>query len=118
METKISATLLDYASPLFEGMPPSVPLEQRRSILQVAITVWNALVTAAWGGEDLLPDLYRRLDALPEPGRSTMRATIDMLVARKRQLFARDLRGIGAWELRQAPNGDVSLWAEARAPRR
>lgn len=84
----------------------------------MAITVWNGLVTAAWGGEDLLPDLYRRLDVLPEPGRSTLRATIDMLVVRKRLLFAGDLRGIGAWELRQAPNGDVSLWVEARAPRR
>ncbi|MCP3162269.1 hypothetical protein LZ199_05130, partial [Myxococcus sp. QH3KD-4-1] len=66
----------------------------------------------------LLPDLYRRLDALPEPGCSSMRATIDMLVARKRLLFADDLRGIGSWELRQRANGEVSLRAEARAPLR
>lgn len=118
MAAKISAVLLEYAAPLFEGMPSSVPVAQRRSILQVAITVWNALVTAAWGKEDLLPDIYRRLDALPEPGRSTMRASIDMLVARKRLLFADDLRGIGHWELRQKANGEVSLRVEAHAPHR
>ncbi len=118
MAAKLSAVLLEYAAPLFEAMPPSVPLEQRRSVLQVAITVWNALVTAAWGEPDMLPDLYQRLSALPEPGRTMMRSTVDMLVARKRKLFSKDLRGVGRWELRMSPSGEVSLWAEAHAPRR
>lgn len=116
MAKKISQTLLEYAAPLIEQMPADASFSQRQSVLQVVITVWNALVVAGWGQQDLLPDIYRRLEQLPEPGQSTMREMINTLVERKRRLFAGDLRAVGRWELRVKPDGDVSLWAEARGP--
>jgi len=118
MAAKISETILEYAAPLLEQMPPGPSLQQRRDFLQVVITVWNALVAAQWGEPDLLPDIYRRLEAMPQPGRAAMRAMVDALVERKRRHFAHDLRGVGRWELRVKANGEVSLWAEAHAPSR
>jgi hypothetical protein len=116
MAKKISQTLLEYAAPLLEHMPQGASFSQRHSVLQVAITVWNALVVAHWGQLDVLPDIYRRLEQLPEPDRSTMRQMIDVLVERKRRLFPKDLRAVGNWELRVKQDGDLALWAEARGP--
>jgi hypothetical protein len=118
MAAKISETLLEYAAPLLEQMPPGPSLQQRQSFLQVVITVWNALVVAQWGEQDLLPDVYRQLEAMPQPGRTTLRAMVDALVERKRRHFAHDLRAVGRWELRVRANGELSLWAEARGPSR
>jgi hypothetical protein len=116
MAQKISQTLLEYAAPLLEHMPPGASFSQRHSVLQVVITVWNALVVAQWGQQDMLPDIYRRLEQMPEPDRSTMREMIDLLVERKRKLFPNELRAVGNWELRVKNNGDLALWAEARGP--
>lgn len=118
MAAKISETLLEYATPLLERMPPGPSLQQQQAFLQLVITVWNALVVAQWGGVDLLPDVYRRLEAMPQPGRTTMRELVDALVERKRQHFADDLRAVGRWALRVKQNGEASLWAEARGPSR
>jgi hypothetical protein len=116
MAQKLSQTLLEYAAPLLEHMPPGASFSQRHSVLQVVITVWNARVVAQWGQHDMLPDLYRRLEQMPEPNRSTMREMIDLLVERKRSLFPNELRAVGNWELRVKHNGDLALWAEARGP--
>jgi hypothetical protein len=116
MAKKISQTLLEYAAPLLEQMPPDASFSQRHSVLQIVIAVWNALVVARWGKQDVLPDIYRRLEQVPEPGQSMMRAMIDTLVERKRRLFADDLRAVGRWELRMKREGEFSLWAEARGP--
>ncbi|RKG47906.1 hypothetical protein D7X30_41270 [Corallococcus sp. AB011P] len=118
MAAKISETLLEYVAPLLAQLPPGASLQQQQSFLQVVITVWNALVVVQWGEPDLLPDVYRRLEAMPQPGRATMRAMVDALVERKRRHFADDLRAVGRWELRVKPDGEVSLWAEARGPSR
>lgn len=116
MAKKISQTLLEYAAPLLEHMPPGASFSQRHSVLQVAGTVWNALVVAQWGQHDMLPDIYRRLEQMPQPDRSSMREMIDLLVVRKRTLFPRDLRAIGNWQLRVKQDGDLALWADARGP--
>lgn len=116
MAQKLSQTLLEYAAPLLEHMPPGASFSQRHSVLQVVITVWNARVLAQWGQHDMLPDIYRRLDQMPEPDRSTMREMIHLLVERKRTLFPKDRRAVGNWELRVKRNGDLALWAEARGP--
>ncbi|CAM4327509.1 hypothetical protein G4177_37135 [Corallococcus sp. ZKHCc1 1396] len=118
MAAKISETLLEYAAPVLAQMPPDASRRQQQEALEVIITVWNALVVAQWGQEDLLPGLYRRLEALPQPGRTAMHAIVDALVERKRQLFQDDLRAVGRWELRVKADGELSLWAEARGPSR
>ena len=114
MAQKISQTLLEYAAPLLKHMPPGASFSQRHSVLLVAVTVWNALVVAQWGQHDTLPDIYRRLEQMPEPDRSTMREMIDLLVERKRTLFPKERRAVGNWELRVKHNGDLALWAETR----
>jgi hypothetical protein len=116
MAAKISETLLEYAAPLLAQMPPGASLQQQQAFFQVVITVWNALVVAQRGKENLVPDVYRRLEAMPQPGRTVMLAMVDVLVDRKRQHFANDLRAVGRWELRVKANGELSLWAEARGP--
>ncbi|CAM4173783.1 hypothetical protein COSO111634_34310 [Corallococcus soli] len=116
MAAKISETLLEYAAPVIAQMPPDA--SRRQEVLEVIITVWNALVVAQWGQEDLLPGLYRRLEALPQPSRTAMHAIVDALVERKRQHFQDDLRAVGRWELRVKADGELSLWAEARGPAR
>jgi hypothetical protein len=41
---KISATILDFARPLTDGLGDDTPIEIRRETLQLAITLWNCLV--------------------------------------------------------------------------
>ncbi|MDC0710911.1 hypothetical protein POL68_20735 [Stigmatella sp. ncwal1] len=118
MAAKISQTLLEYAAPLLHQLPPEASLQQRQALLQIVMTVWNALVVAQWVHQDMLSDLYRRMETLPTPDRTLMRTWVDTLVERKKQHFADDLRAVGRWELRLRPNGQVSLWAEARDPPR
>ncbi|ADO70766.1 hypothetical protein [Stigmatella aurantiaca] len=118
MAEKISQTLLEYAAPLLAQLPPETPLQQRQALLQIVMSVWNAMVVAQWTQRDVLPDLYRQLETMPPPGHAQMRAWVDALVERKRQYFADDLRAVGHWELRMKPSGEVSLWAEARSPPR
>jgi hypothetical protein len=114
MAKKISQSLLEFAAPVLEYLPPDASFSQRHSVLQIVITVWNALVVARQGHQDVLLELYRRVEQMPEPGRSTVHGWVDILVERKRTLFAKDLRAVGNWELRVKTDGGLSLWAEAR----
>ncbi|WP_147445588.1 hypothetical protein [Corallococcus aberystwythensis] len=62
----------------------------------------------------MLPDRYRKLEALPRPGRTAM----DALVERQRQRFHGDLRTVDRWELHMTVDGEFSLMAEARGQSR
>ncbi len=44
---KISATILDFAKPLTDGLAADAPFDLRRDTLRIAITLWNALVFQA-----------------------------------------------------------------------
>jgi hypothetical protein len=41
----------------------------------------------------------------------TMGPIIERLAESKRTRYAGDLRGIGNWELRTKPNGELTIWA-------
>ncbi len=120
--SKISETLLEFAQPIIETLPPNPTLEMRRLALAIAATVWNAIVIEAWDGEGkevglrTLSELKERIAELPEPIGTTMGPIIERLAQSKRTRYAGDLRGIGNWELRTKPNGELTVWAEARAP--
>jgi len=119
---KISATLLEFAQPVIETLPPNATLEMRRLALQIAATVWNAIVIEAWGGEGreigprTLSELKQKIAGMPEPISTTMGPIIELLAETKRTRYAQDVRGIGNWELRTKSNGELSVWAEAHAP--
>lgn len=109
---KISATILDFAEPVLDELPPGIPLETRREALGFAILVWNALVMVERGRPDFLAELRERLDTLA--GIDLVTAAFDGLVERKRRRYAADDRLVGNWELKLKPGGGLSLWAEAR----
>src|SRR5258708_27208890 len=86
---KISETLLEFAQPIIETLPPNPTLQIRRLALEIAATVWNAIVIEAWGGEGkelglgTLTELKERLAGLPEPIGTTMGPIIDRLAPSK-----------------------------------
>ncbi len=95
---KISETLLEFAQPIIETLPPNPTLQMRRLALEIAATVWNAIVIEAWGGEGkelgpgTLTELKERLAGLPEPIGTTMGPIIERLAQSKRTRYAGDLR--------------------------
>jgi hypothetical protein len=122
---KISQTLLEFAAPLIDLVGPHPTVEARRSALQLAASVWNALVVDAWGHPNsdhetaLRQALKTGLANVPGPEPIILADAIDLLVQRKRELFADDLRAIGDWELRVKADGEVTVYAQAHeAPTR
>jgi len=117
-DRKISETIMDFAKPLLEqefGRKPP-PVDKARPILGFAINVWNAHVMAmpAHGSRDYLRKLERVAwgpDAPPQ-----MRATLDMLAKRRRDLFADDFRLVGDWGLEPKKKGEFTFWCDARVP--
>jgi hypothetical protein len=75
---KISATILDFAKPVLDELPPGIPFETRREVLGFAILVWNALVMVEWGRPDFLAELRERLDTLA--GNDIVTGAFDRLV--------------------------------------
>lgn len=110
--TKISATILDFASPLTSGLGFDAPIEAHRDALRIATTVWNAVVLEASGSPEFVTEL---LGNAAEAGPQCSGAVIHELVRRKRALYADDLRLVGDWELRKDGKGEISLRAVAHA---
>ena len=111
---KISATILDFGTPLFDLIPPDAPIATQREVLSIAILVWNAVIIDEAKGTSHLHDARKSLRALPSAGRALFDKAFDELVASKNRDFRDDKRLVGNWELRVAPGGGASLWAEAR----
>ena len=113
---KLSATILDFATPLTEGLPPQALLDVRRATLGLAITIWNALVLQACGQGEVLAELFDRFRKLPPRESALMAPIVRDLVLRRHALYAKDLRMVGEWELRDLGGGELSLKAVALAP--
>jgi hypothetical protein len=113
---KISATILDFAKPLTDGLAADAPLDLRRDTLRIAITLWNGLVLQACGQGELLAELFERFRKMPHRDSVIMGALVRDMVLRKHTLYSDDLRLVGEWELRDLGDGEVSLRAVAHAP--
>lgn len=116
---KISETLLDFARPLLDDLPPDVTPERMHEALKVAVTAWNAVVLTAWEGErDWITETRASLLAQRGTGRDAALRIFDALVRRKRKRrFAGDLRAVSDVHVRWAEDGEeLRVAAVARLP--
>ena len=109
---KISATFLDFVSPLIEATSPDVGSPEHEAILKLAFTVWNAVVFDTVKSDSRFVDEIRQATA-SDPGVTIL---VKQLLRRKRLVFADDHRLIGNYQLREE-DGTWILRAEARDPR-
>jgi hypothetical protein len=109
-DRKISETFLQFAAPILH-LSVEAREDQARNALQVAFTVWNAVIFADVLSDHRHLDHLRRLTA-DKPG---VGPHIEELIARKRALFADDERLIGDWEVTRTEDG-INLRADARDP--
>lgn len=109
---KISETLLTFASPIFEEMDRDPTEKEVQDVLTICVTVWNGVVLSVLGDDvDYLGQMRRQLAGSSSEGAAGL---FDMLVCRKHERFAADLRLIGAFEAFRTPEGRYSVRAEAR----
>ena len=110
-DRKISETFLRFAEPVLHGLESEEPERHAQEALQVAYTVWNAVIFA-----DVLND-HHHLDEVRRLLAGTPQGTtlVEQLIARKRALFADDERMIGTFEVRRTEDG-INVRADARDP--
>lgn len=110
-DRKISETFLDFASPVLGDGSEEPRDSQLGDALRVAFSIWNAVVYA-----DVLDDQHF-LDEIRAAtgGQLETAAIIELLIARKRELFADDPRLIGQWDV-FLRDGALRLRADARDP--
>ncbi len=108
---KISETFLEFAEPLLEneGAPPTA--QEAEKVLQLASTIWNAVVYDTVHGNTEWVTRLRNLIA----GQPPLVALIEQMILRKRSSFGHDLRLIGEFKILEK-DGEWRLRAEARAP--
>lgn len=108
---ELAPTLAGFARPLLEPLAPDTPLTRRREALGLAVMVWNAVILDRNGG-DHVATILEQLARLPEPGGTILARLAEDLVARKKELFAADLRVVVRWELTETAPGQLSLRVE------
>lgn len=111
-DRKISETFLDFAEPLLDPLGPWATLDQKETSLQLAFTVWNAVVYKDAVDDSRFIESIGNLTA-NDP---VSAALVDEMVHRKRTLFGDDHRLVGEFKL-SCQAGEWKLRAEARAPR-
>lgn len=107
---KISQTLLEYAEPLmlmYSGECTKIELE---AMLRMAVAAWNACVLDHWRQNGQQVAAVRQALANGHP---VQKAMIEMLIERKAQLFAHDVRAISN-ETVIVRDGAFIVSAEAR----
>jgi len=110
-DTKISEAFLDFAEPLLEkeGDPPTA--QEVEQVLQLASTIWNAVVldTVRSSNEWLTKVRIQSADHPP------LQAMVEQMIARKQSLFGHDLRLVGEFKI-LGKEGEWRLRVEARDP--
>ncbi len=109
-DRKISETFLEFAEPLLEkdGAPPTA--QEAEKVLQLASTIWNAVVYDTVHGNTEWVTRLRNLIA----GQPPLVALIEQMILRKQGLFGHNLRLVGEFKILEK-NGDWRLRAEARS---
>lgn len=113
---KISATIIDFGTPLLEQLDAEQPLTVVRAAFDIVVTVWNAHVMAmpAWNAPQFLADLEALLHN-PAVAPQMLQA-YRALIAHRQERFADDPRAVGAWNVAIDANGSVRLHRDARVP--
>jgi hypothetical protein len=109
---KISETFLDFAAPLLDPLGDQATNHEMENALQIAFTVWNAVVFDAVGRSSRWVEQLRSNLAGQDP---RVQALVEQLIARKGSLFGDDHRLIGEYQLYRH-HGQPRLRAEARRP--
>ena len=110
-DRKISETFLQFSEPLLTPLGPSATKEQMNQVLQIAFTVWNAVVYESVNSDTQYLQMARDLTK----GQPEIEGLINQLIQRKRQLFGDDHRLVGEFKL-TLKNGELNLRVEARDP--
>lgn len=110
-DRKISETFLEFADPLIDAHGPRATAAQIEQSLQLAFTIWNAVVFEDAAGNTQFIDLVKKHTA-HEP---ELASFVEQLIARKRRLFGDDHRLVGEYKLRREGDRWI-LRAEARDP--
>jgi hypothetical protein len=110
-DRRISEAFLEFAEPLLEkeGAPPTA--QEAEKVLQLASTIWNAVVYDTVHGNTEWVTRLRNLIA----GQPPLVALIEQMILRKQSSFGHDLRLVGEFKILEK-NGEWRLRAEARAP--
>jgi len=110
-ESKISATFLEFATPILGNESGSLTANEIERILSVAFVVWNAVVYDKVHGDTEWVTRLRK-----QAGQDAqLLVLIDDLIARKQTQFGHDLRLVGKYEIVEN-NGEWRLRVEARSP--
>jgi len=114
---KISERLMEYADPLLRRLlnAPTLPPESTlRSMLMIAVTLWNAEVLDQLGRDTgILVDVRAKIRGMPMT--PDLRAVAEEMLERKRKHFPDDLRLIGDFDMSLDASGGLRVRAEARA---
>ena len=115
-DRRISETILDFASILLDTMEPPVALTECRSVIQIAVTIWNAgaLAMPIWGSPSHVANLTSTLEAAPMP--LSTRAAIMALQRRRTTQFGNDPRAVGEWDVIPDGTGGFRFRCDARLP--
>jgi len=107
---KISQTLIEYAEPLIQELHKGYSQRDLESTLKLATVVWNASVMDQWHNTAKNITAVRQQFIGADP---LMTGIVELLIARKAQLFAGDIRAITN-ETVAIKNGEFVIRAEAR----
>jgi hypothetical protein len=110
-DTKISEAFLDFAEPLLEkeGAPPTA--QEVEKVLQLASTIWNAVVSdAVRGSNEWVTKVRSQVEGHPP-----LEALMEQMIIRKQSLFSHDRRLVGEFKI-LGKDGEWRLRVEARDP--
>jgi hypothetical protein len=110
-DTKISEAFLEFAEPLLEkeGAPPTA--QEVEKVLQLASTIWNAVVLdTVRGNTDWVTKVRIQI-----AGHPPLEAMVEQMIVRKQSLFGHDLRLVGEFKI-LGKEGEWRLRVEARDP--
>lgn len=116
-DRKISETLLDFAEPLLKGLGGGPSPHSVREALQIAWTIWNAVVLEQTSGNGAHFAEIRKLMSLQSIPIAFSRPPHELLIERKQTIprFTSDHRMMGEFTLELREGGWV-LRLEARTP--
>lgn len=117
-ERELAASVLELAGPLLERLGSAPSLEEARAAIDLAVTFWNASVSASKLWDDPRPGALRALQARMRgrqaaPGEV---ATFDLLRERWRTRFELDPRLVRSWTYEADAEGVTRLVCETGLP--